>query len=583
MNKKLYIAAAVLTSVIAQAQVDKDKTIGTEEVSITSSYKPTVQDAFKINDNPLVDDQEVSEKKKISYNIFSFPVASTFQPDKGEAAGVDQDTLPNYLNNYALLGYGNFNTLRAELGIVENVGKNSYVGGIIQHRSSGGGIEGVPVDDGYSRSKLDLIFGNKTETTDWNLMFGANTSKYNWYGIQKELVGLPEANYNNIDVTQKYQDVHVGGQVAFYKGALESIDTKYTYFWDDLSSKESRFYFKPKFNLEFPKQTVHINAIVDYVNTQFSDDRVFNQDHQYNYLVLAAEPSIKFFKDNYSVELGAGVGYINGNAQGESDNSVVVYPKIKANVDLVPDIVQAYMGADGGVKQNSYQQLTDENPFVAPTLELMPTKTNYDVYAGVKGKLYHNVSYNVKASYKAEDQKALYTLNTINEYKVSPLDYEYGNAFDVRYDLVKTLTGFGELTFDLKNVDINVYGEYNSYTLDTESVAYNMPEARVGVKVHVDFTPKVFAGMHLYYVGQREDEVRVFNATTQNITRTPVELESFTDFNVNVGYRPNEQWTIFLNGNNLFNQNYQRFANYKVQGLQVLGGVMYKFDFKKKN
>lgn len=581
MNKKIYIAASLFMVTFAQAQTDKDKPIGTEEVSITSSYKPTVQDAFKINDNPLIDDQEVSEKKKISYNIFSFPVESTFQPDKGKAAEVDQDSLPNFLNNYALLGYGNFNTLRAELGIVESIGKNMYVGGMINHRSSGGGIEGIPVDDGYSKSKLDLVLGNKSENKEWNITFGTNHSKYHWYGFPTEQVNLTALNYDNLDVEQTYQDIHLGGTMQFYKGAVESLEAEYTYFWDALSSKESRFFFKPKFNLEFPNQTVHVNVLADYVNTQFSNDQINNQSHQYNYLVLAAEPSIKFYKDNYSVELGAGVGYIAGNAQDESDNSVVIYPKIKANIDLVPNIVTAYLGADGGVKQNSYQQLSEENPYISPDNVIMPTKTNFDVYAGLKGKFYHNVSYNVKASYKSEDQKALFTLNSYDPYRAEHLGYEYGNSFGVAYDLVKTFTGFGELTFDLKDIDISLYGEYNAYTLDNESIAYNLPEAQFGIKAHVDFSPKVFGGVHLYYVGERQDQISQLNADQLTFTKATIEMESFADLNLNLGYRPNDHWTIFLKANNIFNQDYPRFANYQVQGLQVLGGAMYKFDFRK--
>lgn len=583
MNKNIYIAVAVFSAITAQAQQDKEKTIGTEEVSITSSYRPTVQDAFKINDNPLLDDQEVSEKKKITYNIFSFPVASTFQPDKGEAASVDKDSLPNYLNNYVLLGYGNYNTLRAEVGVLENIGKNMYAGGLIKHRSSGGGIEEVPVDDGYSRTHMNLVFGNKTEFKEWGINFGANNSKYHWYGLdtsQPELSGL---NYNNLDVTQKFQDVSLGGQMRFYRGAIETIDTKYTYFWDAFSSKESRFYFKPKFNIELPKQTVHVNFLADYVNTQFSDDRVGNQNHQYNYLVIAAEPSVKFFKNNYSVELGAGIGYSKGSAQGNSDNTVLIYPKIKANVDLVPDIVQAYLGADGGIQQNSYQQLAEENPFLAPTFALMPTKRAYDLYAGVKGKLYHNISYNVRASYKSEDQKALFTLGSLHPINPGALGYEYANSFDVRYDQVNTLTGFAELTFDLKDVAINFYGEYNTYTLEKEKFAYNLPESRMGLKVHADFTSKIFGDLHVYYVGERKDELRVFNSLSQTYDRSELLLKNYVDLNLKLGYRPNQHWTLFVQGSNLFNQNYYRFTNYQVQGLQVLAGAMYKFDFKKNN
>ena len=51
------------------------------------------------------------------------------------------------------------------------------------------------------------------------------------------------------------------------------------------------------------------------------------------------------------------------------------------------------------------------------------------------------------------------------------------------------------------------------------------------------------------------------------------------DANLNVGYRVNDQLSIFAKGNNLLGNSYQAWANYPVQGLQVLGGVTYKFNY----
>jgi outer membrane receptor protein involved in Fe transport len=46
-----------------------------------------------------------------------------------------------------------------------------------------------------------------------------------------------------------------------------------------------------------------------------------------------------------------------------------------------------------------------------------------------------------------------------------------------------------------------------------------------------------------------------------------------------VNYKHNERLTFFFKGNNLANQNYQRWMNYQVQGLQIMLGANYKFDF----
>ena len=54
-------------------------------------YTPTISDAFKVKEVPTLDDEETLTKKEIKYNIFSFPVASTFTPAKGKAAAVVQE------------------------------------------------------------------------------------------------------------------------------------------------------------------------------------------------------------------------------------------------------------------------------------------------------------------------------------------------------------------------------------------------------------------------------------------------------------------------------------------------------------
>ena len=82
----------------------KDENIGTEVVNVVKSYTPTVSDAFKVKETPTLDDEETAKKEVINYNIFSFPVASTFAPAKGRAASVDKTAQEKLYKNYATLG-----------------------------------------------------------------------------------------------------------------------------------------------------------------------------------------------------------------------------------------------------------------------------------------------------------------------------------------------------------------------------------------------------------------------------------------------------------------------------------------------
>lgn len=583
MKKYVYIctAFACLIGASAQAQEkDKDKKdpIGTETVSVTSAYQASVNDAFKIKDNPLMNDEDNNQKKDIKYTIFSFPVASTFKPEKGQAADVDQDSLHHFYNNYALLSYGNYTTLKGELGIVEQINKNMYVGGLLQHLSSQGDITGVDLDNSYSKSTLDFTLGSKNTNNNWNVNAGALQSKYNWYGLPENIGFYTPADLYDLDVKHQFNDVHVGGKFESNIGPFESVETQYKYFWDNFDSKESHFFIRPKFNIELPNTTIHVNLMADYLNTTFGTNNLLNQLDKYSYFNLVAEPSVRFYNDDYSFELGAGIGYVMGKANEESENRLLFYPKVTGHYDLVKDIVMFYAGAEGGIKQNTYADFSAENPYMAPGFELRPTHTQYDVYAGLKGKLYHNASYNVKVSYKSEDDKNIFVLNPYAANIQEKEGFHYGNSYAVLYDRVSTLTAFGEVNFDFNSrLSLGLSGEYNNYSASDLERVYNMPESRIGVKMHLDITDQWFAGFNVFFVGQRYER-NVQNLINPQVHFDDYTLKSFTDLNAYVGYRPNAKWTAFVKGNNLFNESYMQWQNYKVQGLQVNAGVMYKFD-----
>ena len=61
-------------------------------------------------------------------------------------------------------------------------------------------------------------------------------------------------------------------------------------------------------------------------------------------------------------------------------------------------------------------------------------------------------------------------------------------------------------------------------------------------------------------------------------TTKEVTLDSYFDLNMHVGYKYNDRLTAFLKGNNLASQQYNRWANYPVQGIQILLGVITSYS-----
>ncbi len=584
MNKnKIYslLSATLLISgtVVAQEKDKnkKDDNIGTEVVNVVRAYDATISDAFKVRELPNLDDEADIKKKPIKYTINSFPVASTFVPEKGQAAAVEKDARLETFDNYVLFGIGNYLNLRGELFLTGRVNETDYITGFANHFSSNGGIKDLLLDDTFSTSKAEITYQSQKEKWNWSLDLGGKHQVANWYGLPVNEYAFTSNILDGIDEKQVYKTAYVGGKAAFSNAPITSLEFQYKHFWDAHDSKENRFFFRPNFNTALEIGDLNVGLIVDYVGTDY-ENFALKERTSYSHLNFGVEPTMKFQGDDYSFTAGVGVFFNNGDVAGKSKNSFYIYPKVKASFNLVNDIVVTYMGAEGGLKQNSYADFVSENPFISPNVMIAPTNEQYDLYIGLKGKLDNSISYNVRGSLKNEDDKAFFLTNPFSAVLNTNNGYTLGNSLGVVYNNLKTYSVFGELRFDFeKNVSMGVYGEFNHYTTDLTE-AWNMPKSKFGADIQIDLTDRWFAGTEIHYIGERKDMYT--RNYVNNIDETAVKtLDAYADLNVKVGYRPTKNWTLFLHGNNLLNKNNEHWMNFKTQGIQVLGGAMYKFDF----
>jgi hypothetical protein len=572
MKQVKYIAAILFVTQIAFAQ-KKDENIGTEVVNVVKPYTPTISDAFKVKETPSLDDEETQKKENIKYTIFSFPVASTFAPAKGKAAGVDKSPQEKIFSNYLTLAAGNYGTVNAELFVTENLSNTDYFGGSLRHSSSQGGIDGVVLDDKFMNTTLDLTYGSRTNTLNWNADLGYQNQIYNWYGFYPGTI-TPET-LATIDEQQTYHTLYVGGRLGL-NNILKESSVKFTRFWDAFGSAENRFVAKPSLEFDIVEQKIKADFVLDYISGSFDKNMVGNAGLKYGFTNVGFQPSIKIQKDDLTVN--AGVGFFYSAAQEQGESKFFIYPQVTGSYRVVGDLMIFYAGLEGGLKQNSYRDFVQENFFVSPTLVVAPTDQKYDIYVGLKGKLANSVSYNIRGSYVNEDNRALFKSNGYEEL-VGFEGYQYGNSFNVVYDKLKTVSFFGELKADFsKNVAFGINGTFSSYSTDVENEAWNLPALKLGASLDVNITQKWYAGTNVFFVGERKDFAH-FASLTQPTFDTEVTLDSFFDLNAHIGYKHSERLTFFLKGNNLANQDYQRWLNFPVQGLQVLGGANYKFDF----
>lgn len=582
----------MIAIVLASTQytiAQKKDNIGSEEVTVTKSYRATVSDASKIKEIPSLEDDGNTKKETIKYSIFSFPVASTFAPLKGKAEGVEKTEKAHLYDNYATLGLGNFSTLNAELFVNQELNNNDYVGGMFRHLSSQGGVKNAELDSEYFDTAIDLTYGANYQNTSFNVDLGYKNQIYNWYGLPETFGVLPTTPQeraslvSSINPQHSYNTFSVGGKVHFNDGLVNGANLKFIHFTDTYGSAENRFYAKPTIQFEVGDELVKTDLIVDYVGGIF--DHNYEKSNlepiKYGYTNIGIAPSFVMLKDDWTLNLGAGIFYSFGLEN--TKNALFIYPQVTASYKVVGDLMIFYAGAQGSLEQNSYQNFVDGNPFLSPTMGdnttsgfMKPTDKQYDIFAGLKGKLANNVSYNIRASYLNERNKALYKSHDYTENVLND-NYAFGNSFQVVYDDIKTVSFSGDLKASFsENVTFSLGGSFSSFKNDFQQEAWNLPTVKVDSKLDVTITSKWFTGLQVFYVGERMDSQ--FN-TALFASATPVELPSYFDVNAHLGYKHSDRLTGFVKANNITNQNYQKWLNYPVQGLQIVVGANYKFDF----
>lgn len=552
--------------------------IGTEVINVVKPYSPSVSDAFKIKETPFfLDSLEVS-KNEVQYTIFSVPVASTFTPAKGKATPVERKKQEPFFANYATLGFGNFTAILGELYSHFEVSRNEHVSLFLKHNSAQGGIDGIVINDYFYDTSLDVQYKNNDRFLNYGLGLSLLHQIYNWYGLSPQFLTPQQIQFaETAGVDHSFYGASLHGNFNMEDSPFSSGEVRLNYLGDSYSSSEINIIAKPQFRFDLGGQDLGVHVAIDYLNGSFEQSFTdLNSAIKYSYLNSGLHPFIKIQNEEFSANLGAQL--VVGMDIENSTSDLYIYPKVDASYNLADQFLTLYAGAQGGLDQNTYFNFSQENPFVSPTLQIAPTNRQYEGYGGIKGKMSNTLSYNFKASYKNELNKPFFLSNPFLSNGSNAQGFEFGNSIGVTYDDVNTLELYGELQAEFTStITLGVNASYFNYSLENLTQAYNLPQLKATLYGNAAFTKQLYAGLSLFFVGERE-ELQRFDSLL-NVDDINTTLDAFVDINLHAGYHINPQLTVFVKGSNLLSDTYEKWLNTPVLGLQVLGGITYKFDW----
>ena len=279
-----------------------------------------------------------------------------------------------------------------------------------------------------------------------------------------------------------------------------------------------------------------------------------------------------------NLELGVKLTLLNDFEASKTD--VFIYPKVTSSYSVTENLL-AYAGIEGDLNSNTYQSIVHHNPFVSPTLVIRPTDNAITGFLGINGSK-DKLGYNFKVFTKQEHHALFFVENRVVNASgvfVPTNDYENSNSFEVLYDDMFTLGINAELTYEvLDDFEVGLSATYNNFSVDDLPVASYLPEIEITLNSKYKLDEKWNFTTSMFYIGQRkslayvQDNTNGFNLSSKNV-------EGFFDVNIGINYQLTEKLGVFANGQNLLNNNYEYWNNFSVQGIQVMGGLSYQFDW----
>ncbi|CAM1334886.1 hypothetical protein [Tenacibaculum aestuariivivum] len=563
----------------------KDTIIKTEVVNVVTSYVPKITDAFKIKQKPVIKHTKETQKKELDYQIFSVPVASTFIPKSGGMKKMDLTKKEAIFPNYLSVGFGNKISpfLEANFRRAENY--NSEFGAHLKFLLSADPIENIPLSSTYYTMGVNLFYAQQQRFFNWKAGIKATRNKHNWYGLPSN-ISYTNATISAIEEEQAHNLFKVFSEFKFDDSYINKANFAVSFFSDIINSSEFLIEGNATFKLALDNlyrnlNDLYINTTLSYLGNQFENSYLNQEEVNNGFFTIGVHPTYKLKVQDLAIKIGAKT-YFSMDIENKANN-FFIYPDIEISHPIIANYANVFIGVSGNLETNSYNSLSNKNPYISPTQKLLQTNKKFNAFAGIRGKLKNQFSYHIKVSYADIENNTFFALNQsksngdniAGSNSFSLHGYEYGNSFNTEYDDTKLASFFAEVAFEgIKNFTIGFNTQLNKFTLTNQLESWNTPD----IKGEIFGTYKMnkwYAGTNLFFAGERKGKLYEIIPTQ---TYTTVNLESYFDINFNGGFNFSDSFSVFLNLNNVLNNNYERFNNFNVQGFQAMGGLNWKFD-----
>ncbi|MEJ7626963.1 MAG: hypothetical protein WKF35_08880 [Ferruginibacter sp.] len=538
--------AVIVTIITPQLIFAQRDTSRKPAIDITSSFKPVIRNAVKINfsGSQLIAD---TSKPRLTYSIPSQNLFYSYQPVTLKPLALSQDT-NLYLGNrhFIKAGFGSYSTPYLSAGISTGDGKRSLVNFYGSYIASKGNIK----NQDYSELKIKATgsyFSGKNE------FYGAAALKnddYYLYGYDHSLF-----DFKKQDVRQQFQDVTVSA------GFRNTAATKFRLSYDPnvavnfFTNREKASETNIMVNIPVEKKVAdNFNVKVDFKGefTNYTTINFIPQNIIIRNNLIQLAPSVIYSQPLFKINGGVTPVW--------NDGKYSVLPNIYFEAQLQEKTFLVQGGWVGRYIKNTYRNLTEINPYLDPLVSQDNTKET-ELYGGIKASLGSHFNINAKASFISYTDMPIFINDTSSDSKSFIISNEPS---------MNNLRIHGDVSYiNQDKFTLNAGFNLNGYTgLIVNKKAWNT------LPLQVTGSFRWWAYRHLVI----KSDLFIFGGGNALVKgNNSFATQGGFDLSAGAEYKINKQFSAWLDVNNILNDRYERWHRYPVYGLNVLGGIIIRF------
>ncbi len=241
-------------------------------------------------------------------------------------------------------------------------------------------------------------------------------------------------------------------------------------------------------------------------------------------------------------------------------NDFQMLPTATISFEVIPNILSLYGGLKSEVKLPTLYQITKENPFVAPYIRLQDESD-----ANLFVKAFLTISPNAQLSLEGgmtdmRNHHFYYNLPIDSANVLNTMNVEYANA--QRY--YATL----ETHFNISTAfDLSLDATIQKVDRKDDITAYYTPAFFASMKARYKYEDKLFITLSPTFKTKQK----------ARFILEEKELKPMIDINLDATYQYNNNWSFFVDLQNLAFQKYELYYNYPTYNFIFLLGATYKF------